>query len=259
MKLITWAEPPAEAVAAVFAEALPTPILTTGTRREAVAALHTGQADVALVPILEALRDPDAFQFLPGLGLATWAYPYAKLVLKTDLAQLAPVGFDPAHAQAVLLARILLREHYGANPTFMPFPADTPLATIFEQASVALQVAPIFPTETPTFQALDLGQEWYELTAAPLVHGLWAVPAGQGTPELAEHLYTAFKETAPAFTDFPANSEEERTYLQTQVTGLLDDTALQGMETLIDYFYFYNVIDEMPDLPFIPFPEKETE
>jgi predicted solute-binding protein len=265
MRLAIWNEPTAEFLVSGFLSgAAPSDVeIVRGSRTECERWLRAGLADVALVPALSVLRDTEAFDALPAVALSTWDYPFARLVIRGKLDRpIRSLAVDPRYAQEALVARIILSEHYGAEPALKPY--ETPTAR--EMLAAGEDAALIIGVDTPGLQtsryAMDLGQEWYELTNYPMVWGLFAARKGEADERFAR-----------ALRDAVAASDEQRDlWLQTRETYpelhtfylenlrvRLDDLALASLTKFGDYLYFYGVTEETPLLPLIAIADDEED
>ncbi len=220
-----------------------------------------GTADAALLPPLSVLRRADDLAVYPAVALSAWDYPYARLLLKGDLsAPLRSVAFDPRFVQEVMLARTLLREHYGLSPQFAPVEAPTRAALGANDA--VLLVGDHVPTLAHDALAMDLGQEWYELSNYPLMLGLFCTRHGDASIEtllllrraarLAEALRPAWLqalEMPPDLHAFYADSLRFR----------FDDLAAAGLTEFTDLLFQQGVLDDLPALPVATFPDEAFE
>ena len=109
--------------------------------------------------------------------------------------------------------------------------------------------------------ALDLGQEWYELSNYPMVWGLFVARREAGRPEHVHLLRRAARqaeqqrgvwvraqETTPALHEFFLDDLRVR----------FDDLVTASLTAFKDYLFFYDVLDEVPDLAFIEVPEDDA-
>lgn len=213
-------------------------------------ALAQGDADVALVTSLDVLLEPDRVQVIPGAGVATLAaYPYAALHLQHGLDRLQEIGFDPRSRQEVLLARLLLREHYLSSPQFVPLGlSDTTDGGGNLDGILASDPDAELPFEPAI--TLNLGREWYELTTRPMVWGLFAAGPGRIEPEGAARLREHIRAASPVG---DARTDEAETV--SVVRTLLDEFALQGLEEWVKYLFYTGTLDEIADFRFTPLPE----
>jgi predicted solute-binding protein len=246
MRLAVWPVDPARSLAAALAgSGLVTETIGVAPF-EAGAALREGRVDLALVPTLDVLRDPEAFALVPGVGLVGERCPTVRLVVAGPLDAVRTVAFDPRYAQEVLLTQLLLREHYGAAPAFVP--AD-PAASLDERlAGRDAALVPVGEAAGAGRVVLDLGQEWTELTLRPMVWGLVAARAGTLDAATARALGEAVA-AAPADA-----ADDGRHYQRT-----LDGYAHAGLDELVNHLYYHRVLDDLPALPFVTLPEEGAE
>ena len=208
--------------------------------------LRAGGADLAFVPTLAVLRDPDAFSVVPGLGLVGHAYAPVYLRVLGRLDQIRRVGFDPHFAQEALLAQVVLKELYDASPSFVPLqPGDALPADLDAVLSVGAEP----PGEG---HVLDLGQEWFEMTTRPMVWALLAAHVGTVEPEEAIRLRDEAHELHPP-------DELGTTHEIGGVT--LAAYAHAGLDEWVNQLFYHRALDDLPAIPFVVIqpPDDEEE
>jgi predicted solute-binding protein len=247
MRLAVWPVPSARALANALRGEVAD--VSEVEPYEARAALDEGRADLALVPTLEVLRAHDGLALVPGVGLVGERGPRRRLVVGASLDAVETVAFDPRDAQEALLAQLVLREHYGVAPTFTLRPPGTPLADALAAASAAL-AAPDEPTPDGAV-ALDLGQEWTDLTLRPMPWALLAAPAGALAPDDARRLRDAVRAAPPSGDLF---QDGVGVY---QLT--LDGYAAEGLSQLAEHLFATGTLSEIPDLPFVDVEDRPTD
>ena len=265
MLLATWDYGPTDFLVSGFTSgAVASPFeLERHSPQRCAELLRAGQVDVALVPTLTVASDVGAFDVLPAIALSTWRYPYAKLVLRRDLGEpVRTVAVDPAHPQEALLARIVLKEHYGAEPELVPHPGADVEALLGADADASLVVGPRVPMLQTDRLALDLGQEWYELANYPMVWGVFATPKGEATPEMITALRDA-AEAAEANRAVWMQAQEPppalHAFYQDDLRIRLDDLAVASLTEWLRFLFFYGVAEEITGLPFVALPSEEDE
>ena len=260
MTIAVWDYPAADLLARGFSSEH---TVIKDTQRGCTARLHEGDVDVALIPTLQILRSPDSFDPLAGVAFSSWRYPYARLVLQEPLStSLDSVAFDPVYAQEVLLTRIVLKEHYDFEPSFIPLKDPSVDELLAADAAASLVVGPNVPFLQPDEYAMDVGQEWYELSKYPMIWGLFAARADEATPEMVSELvdgthraqrerpsWIQSQETTPAMHRF--YSDDLRIHL--------DDMAVAGLTALSEQLFYHDVIDDMSGLQFVEAPSDEDE
>ena len=125
MHLALWDIPPVDFLDSVLkAEVVSVPLeIERNDAQTCTELLLQELVDVALLPSLVVLSNTDVFDVLPGVALSTWKYPYARLVLRRGMESVETVAYARQYTQEALVARIILREHYGKDPTFVPLDA----------------------------------------------------------------------------------------------------------------------------------------
>ena len=212
--------------------------------------------DVALVPTYLALQGHDGFDALPGMGLSSWQYPFARLVWGGGLQSFPEtVAYPRTRVTERFVARVVLHEHYGIDPDFIAVDTEDPAELHHSDADAALIVGPQGAQYDPGEAfAMDLGREWYELTNYPMVWGLFVMKRGRATTALVETMMAARKHAKANRADWVENENPPEAlrefYTDDLRTGIgrLERASLTDFRT---YLFYYNVADEIPDMPFV--------
>jgi predicted solute-binding protein len=265
MDLAIWDYPPAEFLASGFTSgAVENPFRITRHRPEQCAAmLVEDEVDVALMPTMLALQASNAVDVLPSVGLVSWRYPYARLVWQGGLHDFPEtIAYDRRVAQERIATRIVLHEHYQIDPTFVPYDARSPQALLETEEDAALLVGPNVPSLQPEPFTMDIGREWYELSNYPMVWGLYVTKRDQSTDEMIEALI-ASGEAADDNRDVWVQAQETTAslnefYREDLRTGL-DKLAIASLTEFRKYLFYYDVTEDVPDLPLVYLDEDEEE
>ena len=263
MKLAIWNTPVAEfLISGLVASTASAGVeVVRDGPRACVSLLESHAVDVALVPTISPLRDPDAYDLIPAIALSSWAYPYARLFLRGTLGNpIRSVAFDPLYANEAVLTRIILKEQYGSDPAFVPYPspsAENLLGATEDASLIVGNDVPLIRTER---LALDLGQEWYELSSYPMVWGLFATLKGRARPELVRLLRDAIELTESRRSVWIRAQEMPPTlheFYAEELRVRLDDLAIASLTELAHQLYAVSVLDEVAELPFVELPEDD--
>lgn len=223
--------------------------------------LLQGEVDVALVPAISVLKDPDAYDVFPAIAFSTWKYPFAKLVFRERLGRsLDSVAFNPLHAQEAVLSRIALKEHYGFEPDFVPYPDPSPDELMRQEEAAALIVGDSVATKQIDRFAMDLGQEWFELTKYPMVWGFFAARRGEARPEDVVTIRDGMQEAESRRAEWIAARElpeELASFYADDLRVRLDDLVVAGLTELKQHLYYYNAIEDLPEIPYVRVPEDD--
>ena len=223
------------------------------SRRECRDAVIKGDAQIALVPILQAFKEIELFDVMPAVSLSSWANPYVSLFVKERLGgSIRTVAIDPHFAQEALLAKVVLKEHYGAEPVFQPTLqlSKKDLPDVQEDATLLIHKTP----EEIDFAGMhvDLGRDWFELTHYPMVWGVFVMSKGSATDEAVHTLRTLAQYAELYSGEWAAESGFSDTYKSFYTEGIryrLDDLAVAGVTALQDYLYFNKALEDMSPLP----------
>lgn len=255
-RIAIWDRPPAQVLATSLQEQDASFAIERHAPEVCTALAMKGKVDVALVPTYLALQGHDGFDAIPGIGLSSWQYPFARLVWKDGLSSFPEtVAYPRTHVTERFVARVILHEHYGVDPSFTPVDTDDPASLHRSSADAGLLVGP----QGAAYDAgeaftMDLGREWYELTNYPMVWGLFVTKRGEATTSLVEALMAAGKQATEHRDDWitsaapPQHLREFYTEDLRTGIGRLERASLTDFRT---YLFYYNVSDEIPDMPFV--------
>ena len=142
--------------------------------------LAGGEADLALLPVVESFRGPrGAVMF--GFGIAcNGPVASVKLFCRGRVEDMTIVLADRGSRTSVALLRVLLAERYGLRPRFRdhePRPRSLPEAgqgmLVIGDRCFAFDRRLREAGETDV-TVLDLGEAWFEATGLPFVFATWA-------------------------------------------------------------------------------------
>jgi predicted solute-binding protein len=265
MDLAIWDYPPAEFLVAGFTSgAVDNPFQIKRHRPEECAArLVEDEVDVALMPAMLALQASKAIDVLPSVGLVSWRYPYARLAWSGGLHDFPDtIAYDRRVAQERLVTRIILHEHYKVDPAFVPYGPGPPGELLETDEDAALLVGPKVPFLQIESFTIDVGREWYELANYPMVWGLYVTKRGQSTDEMIEALI-ASGEAADENRDVWVQAQETTAslnefYREDLRTGL-DKLAIASLTEFRKYMFYYDITEDVPDLPMVYLDEDEED
>ncbi|NNF02855.1 MAG: hypothetical protein HKN17_00205 [Rhodothermales bacterium] len=219
--------------------------------------LAAGQADVALIPTDIALMASESLEILPAVAVSTWSNPFVSLTL--------PDGFTggdmvlshtPDGALTAFLASVVLKEHYGILSDVSPASSDS--RDVSDHDVVTVQTADADRSGEP--RALDLGQEWYELTNYPMVWALFVSRKGEATPELIEGIRSrmiALEDDRIPIAERLSGDRAMLDFCLNELRFRLDDLAVASLSSFADFLYFYGRTDQVPAVQFASLPAED--
>lgn len=132
------------------------------------------EADLGIVPVIEMERH--ALRPVSDLCIACRGRVRSILLFaRKPWAEVETLAADIGSRTSVELARIVLKEQFGAAPRVEAMPPG--LDTMLSRADAALLIGDAALAAEPEqngLSCLDLGQAWFELTGLPMVFAVWA-------------------------------------------------------------------------------------
>lgn len=147
-----------------------------------------GITEIGLVPVAEIGRQ--RLEIVADLGIVSHgAVRSILLISRVPWTKIRSLAADSSSRTSVQLAKIVLRERFGVEPTITEESPDW--REMLSHSDAALVIGDpalrIDPEKLP-YEHLDLGAEWTQLTALPMVFAAWA-----GKPGMRDH---GFREVA---------------------------------------------------------------
>ncbi len=237
--------------------------------------LHTGQADLGLVPIGALPHSPHLLA-VPGCTIASLrSVRSIQLVLKpgSSLTSIRTVAADTASRSSVAYVQILLRAFYGSDPVFEAEPADLSAMLQAHDAALLIGDPALLALEDRNRRGhfkdhtwIDLAELWHAHTGLPWVAAVWAVDpvallrTGRSATELVHdltasrdagtsHVETLVREWQPRIA-IPA--ETIRIYLTQNIHYKLDERCLAAIGR------FYDLAAQTGALPAYKLPLLHT-
>jgi len=240
VRLAIWNTPFTKPVGHAF-DSVPGISVFQGSSVDVVARLAADQADVALVPADHALTASDDVDILPAVAVSMWQAESSRLVLPSGLSSpVLSLLTGPESLYMTLLARIVLKEHYGKQVLVLD-------AGEF-QLHPSWMPAVVAEGEGDPFE-MDLVQEWSEMAHYPLVAALFITRKGQATGEVIRTV----RDVVCAFDDKRDDRERNRVRLR------LDDLTVASLSELADYLFYYEMTPEIQGVTFASLDDEEEE
>ncbi len=200
-----------------------------------------GEAEIGLVPVAEVARQH--LEMIPGYGIACrGAVRSILLASRKPFRKIETLAVDASSRTSTELARVILREIYGAMPELMSHQPD--LEAMLQNCDAALVIGDpalkIDPYCLP-YEVLDLGAEWYALTGLPMVFALWAgrpFGAVQQAAGLLQSSYQFGLEHLPEILNQEApkrgiTQDLAHEYLTGYIHYKIEEAELKGLETFL--------------------------
>ena len=143
--------------------------------------LESGDADLALMPVIDALRSDCDVELVPAGAIGCdGATLTVRLYSSVPFERAARVHADADSHTSVALARWILATRYSATPEFVEFDARERVERSGQSAEwpeTMLMIGDKVVTDSPPAvrypHQLDLGEAWRDATGLPFVYAVW--------------------------------------------------------------------------------------
>lgn len=223
--------------------------------------LAGGELDVALIPVIEAILNPE-YSIISDACIAcrgpVWSVKLMSRVAGTDIKTLA---LDEGSRTSCALTRVLLDQKFGVRPQCCPLAisedwrdADSDAVLIIGDRAMKAEDA-AFPF------VWDLGEAWSEWTGKPFVFAVWATRANAQTSEQLDQLgkvLSVSRDIGLANVEqialsqageYDLSYDECLKYLRDNLHFDLGDEEKSGMELFFKYAAQLQLIPQPTELP----------
>ena len=184
----------------------------TATVSNPGAELAAGKADAAIAPALDYGRHLGLadYALVPDFGIITHGIAgLIRIAFPAGRESLSSIAVRSLGSASTILAGILLIEKHGIEPDFVEVAEEADLQVMFEAADGAVLSGDEAIRSLPHYQmALDLSDEWEDLTDAPLPYMLAWGRVGHMPQERIDELLQARDQMVLTFPDRIATSED---------------------------------------------------
>ncbi|MCZ7554975.1 MAG: hypothetical protein M5R41_01060 [Bacteroidia bacterium] len=210
------------------------------------------QADAALAsPLLYGQREGDLV-LLPGASLtASGATADVFLHFREGLKTIATLGYYGEADINTMLAQVILKEKYGMAPRLSRL-TQPPAEALTVVDALLLAQKEDAPAALPQ-SAIDLYDEWFDMTQLPFVREVFLAWEAMVTPEFAEAVRTAGEMLDDAaLRQLEHHMEHERPEVETSTIPphyryRFTDDAGEGLRMFFQLAFFHGLHRDIPD------------
>lgn len=221
--------------------------------------LRNRELDAAFLGPIDYARECSEYRIVPGVAVSSNdATDTITIHFRDNISSIGRMAVDPSSTSEIILARIVLAEQFGIEPTLVPVMGS--LEHMLQRADAALLIGNASLGQSALRESkLDLVEEWDSLTSLPYVHGFWcgresdlsaleirairsAVESGQaGMEEVMSEILAD-----PAVAQSPFSVRE---YLDAFSYEFTKD-AQKGLDEFIRYAYYHGILPDVADINF---------
>ena len=150
--------------------------------------LAAGALDVALIPSVEYMRGTD-YEIISDACVATRGPVLSvKLYSRVDPGAIRTLALDEGSRTSATLARIMLLERYGVDPTRQPLPIEMSVQHTDADAVLVIGDRAMHAPTEQFHTVWDLGEEWLVWTGLPFVFAMWVARRGVASSHVEQML-----------------------------------------------------------------------
>ena len=153
--------------------------------------LAAGRLDVALIPSVEALADPDYEIVSDACVAARGPAMSVKLYFRVPPGEVQTLALDEGSRTSAALARIILAERHGVEPRVSPLPLGSNVSETLTDAVLLIGDRAMHAPDETFVCEWDLGDEWYRWSGLPFVFAMWVTREGVDLGGIEEALAAA--------------------------------------------------------------------
>lgn len=232
------------------------------------AMLAAGQADIALIPVIEYQRIPN-LKIMPDLAVASKHQVRSVLLAsRRPLIEVRTVTLDTSSRTSQTLVKLILAHRYSCQPQFLERTPDAAARceNMLEASDAALVIGDPAMRLAASAQQLgvqiyDLAEEWRALTGLPFVFAVWAVRAETDfdAQVLMQDFLTAKQEGLTKLEELATTYAAELAlpiegllrYLRENVNYDLDEENRAGMQRYFELAYQAGLLQDLRPLHFL--------
>jgi chorismate dehydratase len=232
-----------------------------------------GSLRCAFLSPIDYARHGGDYLIVPGVGVSSSSRSNTiQLFINPDVRNVHTLAVDIRVTSEIILAKIILAEKFPNEESskgslqFIPMLASRDGMLSKADAALVVNFHPQTSASDEPF-ALDLVEEWNDLTGLPYVHGVWVGHEDSGAEDVILPLVHAreqgvlhLAENAEVIAgELNLDRGTVRDYLALFSYGLGEDERA-GLSEFLRYAYFHGVLPDVPDLNFFdePIPPAQS-
>lgn len=153
--------------------------------------LSAGRLDVALIPSVEAFRDPTYVVVSDACIGCRGPVRSVKLLSRRPMAEIRTLALDEGSRTSIALSRILLDVRHGVRPRLSSLPLGRPAEEAGTDAALVIGDRAMGPAPAEFPFVWDLGDVWCRWAELPFVFAMWTARPGVDLGELPRALSAA--------------------------------------------------------------------
>jgi len=216
----------------------------------------------AFLSPLDYARYGAEYRIVPGICVSSSSPTgTVRLYVNPGRANISTLAVDVRVTSEIILSKIVLTEKFPNLPTekeslkFLPMEPDPKAMLARADAALVVSMTPSEPPEG--LFAIDLIEEWNDMTGLPYVHGMWVGRENQmDDGEIRELLLAKQRGVAafsrhtgsPAQDPLPAEDALRSYFLQFSYE--MGETQAESLAEFFRYAFYHGMLGDIPELNF---------
>ncbi len=212
--------------------------------------LREKNLDAAFLSPIDYAKDYGMYSIVPDVGASSHGETGASFVIfRENLRTVTSLAVKPSSTSEIVLAHLVFAEKYGSPPTIIPFGGTVEQGLVKGDGVLCTGDEALPYRNNP--HALDLVEEWDDMTGLPFVHGMWVARENALTRvELHAIIESAKKGMAHL-----ADISNEVDYLS-QFQYDMNDDARAGLAEFFRMAYYHGILPDIPEIRFSSPPDE---
>lgn len=224
---------------------------------------RTDDIRCAFLSPIDYARHGGDYRIIPGVGVSSSSRTETiQLFINLKVRYIETIAVDIRVTSEIILAKIILAEKFpnlASEKTTLQFIPMLPRRDEMLRKADAALLVNFHPKERTTEEpfALDLVDEWNDLTGLPYVHGVWVGHDDAEANKVVQELVRAKEEGISHLGDIAGALSVERNLTRSASAEYLSrffygfgEGDQEGLIEFIKYAYYHGTISDVPDLNF---------
>jgi chorismate dehydratase len=224
---------------------------------------RTGNLRCAFLSPIDYARRGGDYCIVPGVGVSSVNRSNTiQLFINPDVHDIEKIAVDIRVTSEIILAKIILAEKFPNRESskktlqFLPMLPNRDEMLHKADAALIVNLHPIEEVEEVPF-ALDLVEEWYDMTGLPYVHGCWIGHDEEDLGGVIRELLRAKDRGVAHLGQIADVLAAEKNLSRQFVSQYLSTFSFdfgeleqESMTEFMKYAYFHGILPDVPDLSF---------
>jgi len=224
---------------------------------------RTGNLRCAFLSPIDYARHGGGYCIVPGVAVSSVDRSNTiQLFINPDVRDIEKIAVDIRVTSEIILAKIILAEKFpnreasSKTPQFLPMLPNRSEMLRKADAALIVNLQPVETVEEKAF-ALDLVEEWNDMTGLPYVHGCWVGHDEEDLEGVVRELLRSKNQGITHLDQIADSLATERNLSRQFASQYLStfsyefgDLEHESMTEFMKYAYFHGILPDVPDLNF---------